>query len=90
MSYLGISIGSSSVKACLLNTDFLLFGQKAKPTDGNVQETLVRMLSQFSIPKGTVGLVTGNEGRKQINLHIIIEPEAFEAGILIFLLILTF
>jgi len=81
MSYLGISIGSSSVKACLLNTDFSIVWAKSEAHDGNVQETLVRMLSQFSIPKGTVGLVTGNEGRKQINLPSIIEPEAFEAGI---------
>jgi len=80
MQSLGINIGSSSVKAVLLDEDKILWSI-AEPHEGNFIHTLEEILSRHEIPKAVKTLVTGTEGRYLLNIDNIIEPLCMEEAL---------
>ncbi len=80
---LGIDIGSTSFKLCLLSDS----ADEAKPAilphDGDIEGTLDRLLDQLALD-GTadiLGLATGNEGRHRIDLPDVIAAVAIETAL---------
>ncbi len=83
MKSLGINIGSSSIKAVLMNDDSVEW-YDYRDHEGNFLDTLKNMLKKADIPEGTPSLVTGTEGRFLLNMTNVIESicieEALRAG----------
>ncbi len=78
MSSLGINIGSSNVKAVMLDGQQLIW-HAVEPHEGNFIKTLKKVLSEHDVPAGTKSLVTGTEGRHLLNLNSVIEPICIES-----------
>ena len=80
MHSLGINIGSSNVKAAMLEGDRIVWSA-VEPHEGNFLDTLNKMLSANSIPSDTKALVTGTEGRHLLNISSVIEPLCIEEAL---------
>jgi len=80
MRTLGINIGSSNVKAVLLDGDEILWSEVV-PHEGNFLGALTRILSSRGVPKGVAALATGTEGRYLLNVPGVIEPLCVEAAL---------
>ncbi|HDP80968.1 MAG TPA: activase, partial [Spirochaetes bacterium] len=80
MQALGINIGSSNVKAVLIDGDDILWSEVI-PHEGDFIETLKKILASRAIPGGVRALVTGTEGRHLINLPSVIEPLCVEEAL---------
>src|SRR5512145_3213390 len=79
-SALGIDIGSTSVKACLLNGQDEAWSD-VRAHDGDVAGTVRAMLSGRRVEAGVSALVTGGEGRRQFQLESAIATEALERAL---------
>jgi predicted CoA-substrate-specific enzyme activase len=79
---LGIDIGSTTLKLCLLSTD-----GTTEPSmlahEGNLPGTLAQLLAGLDVTAGgpVAGVVTGTEGRHRIALPQVIAAVAIEAGL---------
>ncbi|HRS98183.1 MAG TPA: BadF/BadG/BcrA/BcrD ATPase family protein, partial [Smithella sp.] len=80
MYSLGINIGSSNVKAALLEGARVVWSA-VEPHEGNFPDTLKKMLSGREWPSGIPALATGTEGRRLLNLPSVIEPLCLEAAL---------
>jgi len=80
MHSLGINIGSSSIKAVLMNDDSIIW-HDVRDHEGNFLDTLKGMLKQQGIPDGTRGIVTGTEGRFLLNMTNVIESICIEKAL---------
>ncbi len=81
MSALGINVGSTSVKAVLLNGSTKVEWQGVLPHEGNVAETLRRLLETVPRDDGVLAVVTGNEGRHLVNLPPVVESLCVEKAL---------
>jgi len=79
-SALGIDIGSTSVKACLLNGKAEAWSE-VRAHDGDVAGTVRAMLGGRKVGAGVPALVTGGEGRRQFQLASAIATEALERAL---------
>ncbi|MFP4179627.1 MAG: acyl-CoA dehydratase activase [Spirochaetaceae bacterium] len=80
MFSLGINIGSSSLKAALLDGEQTVWSTVV-PHDGDLQVAIREALATYSIPEGVQTLVTGTEGRYLFNINNTIEPVCVEEGL---------
>ncbi len=80
MHTLGINIGSSNIKAALLDGDRLVWSA-VEPHEGNFQDTLKRVLDGRHVPADVPTLVTGTEGRHLLNINSVIEPLCIEEAL---------
>jgi predicted CoA-substrate-specific enzyme activase len=80
MHSLGINIGSSSLKAVLLDNDHVAWSTVV-PHDGDLQIAIRQALASYQLPEGVKTLVTGNEGRYLFNLNNTIEPICVEEAL---------
>jgi len=80
MHSLGINIGSSNVKATLLEGDRIVWSA-VEPHDGHFPLTLKNILSTRKLPSGVPTLATGTEGRHLLNVNSAIEPLCIEAAL---------
>ncbi|MBN2038939.1 MAG: activase [Spirochaetes bacterium] len=80
MKYLGINIGSSSVKATMLEDDKEIWSEVISH-EGNFQETLKNILRAKELPADISSLATGTEGRFLLNVDSVIEPLCIEEAI---------
>jgi len=76
----GINIGSTSVKAVLCHGLEISWSQSL-PHEGNVPDTLQRMLGRAELPAGLRAMVTGNEGRHLVKLPAVIESLCVEEAL---------
>ena len=74
---LGIAVGSTSVKACLLEDGARLWAEVV-PHDGDVRSAVTGILTRRGVEPGTPSVVTGNEGRHQLRLRDVVKAIAFE------------
>lgn len=80
---LGIDIGSTTLKLCLLSPDGAIT-HEVLPHDGDLPGTLGRLLGRLDLVEASSpprGLVTGSEGRHRIALPEVIAAVAMEAGL---------
>ena len=80
MQFLGIDIGSSSVKATLLNGHGEEWAE-AIAHDGDIPGTLRRILDLHPTSAPIQVVTTGNAGRNQVCTARVIPPQAIEAGL---------
>ena len=80
MNSLGINVGSSSLKAVLLDGGSVVWSTVV-PHDGDMKGGVSRALSAAPIPSGVTTLVTGNEGRYLFNIANTIEPICVETAL---------
>jgi len=80
MHTLGINIGSSNIKAALLEEGRLVWNA-VEPHEGNFQDTLKKVLSGRQLPADVQTLVTGTEGRRLLNINSVIEPLCIEEAL---------
>ncbi|MBI5538227.1 MAG: activase [Deltaproteobacteria bacterium] len=81
---LGIDIGSTSLKLCLLSDSPDEGAQQAMlPHEGNLVGTLARLFERLGLESSSDvrGLVTGTEGRHRIALPDVIAAVTIEAGL---------
>jgi predicted CoA-substrate-specific enzyme activase len=78
---LGLDIGSTTLKACVLSPDGRTRA-KVLPHEGDLSGTLARLLAAVSNgEEARRGLVTGTEGRHRVGLPQVLAVEAIEAGL---------
>jgi len=79
---LGIDIGSTTLKLCLLSNDGKVENE-VLAHDGDLPGTLTRLFERLpdKVVRPTQGIVTGTEGRKRIRLPEVIAAVAIEAGL---------
>jgi activator of 2-hydroxyglutaryl-CoA dehydratase len=77
---LGLDVGSTSVKACLMAGGAERWSE-VRAHDGDVVGTARAILARRAIPDGTPAVVTGGEGRRQFLLEPAIAPEALERAL---------
>lgn len=77
---LGIDIGSTTLKVCLVAPDG---GAEPAilPHDGDIPGTLKRLMEHFGGVGPLCGIVTGNEGRHRVGLPEVIAAVAIESGL---------
>ncbi len=80
MQSLGINIGSSSIKAVLLEDKKVLW-KTYVAHEGNFLETLKTILVENSVSPGVPSLVTGTEGRYLINTNNVLESICIEEAL---------
>jgi len=80
MVSLGINVGSSSLKAVLLDEGKITW-HRVVPHDGDVKGAVQKVLSDDAIPAGVPTLVTGTEGRYLFNARNTIEPVCIESAL---------
>jgi predicted CoA-substrate-specific enzyme activase len=81
---LGIDIGSTSLKLCVLSAEpHDEIHQAILPHDGDLEGTLARLFDQLGlhVAPSVRGLVTGNEGRHRIDLPDVIAAVAIEQAL---------
>ncbi|HSM91663.1 MAG TPA: anhydro-N-acetylmuramic acid kinase [Anaeromyxobacteraceae bacterium] len=79
-SALGIDIGSTSVKACLVGGGAEVWSE-VRAHDGDVAGTVRALLGERGVGAGVPALVTGGEGRRQFQLASAIATEALERAL---------
>ena len=77
---LGIDIGSTSVKACLLQGEVESWSE-VRAHDGDVAGTVRALLASRAAVTGLPTLITGGEGRRQFQLPDAIATEAIERAL---------
>jgi predicted CoA-substrate-specific enzyme activase len=77
---LGIDIGSTTLKLCLLSEDGGV-EQAVLPHEGDLPGTLDRLFKELGVGAPLKGLVTGTEGRHRIELPEVIAAVAIESGL---------
>ena len=77
---LGIDVGSTNVKACLL-VDGREEWSAVRAHEGDLKAAVHALLSGVELPAGTPTLVTGQEGRKAFRIRSVIEPVAVERAL---------
>ncbi|MBN8217762.1 MAG: activase [Spirochaetes bacterium] len=80
MRSLGINVGSSSIKAVLLEGDAIGLAEVVAH-DGNFKETLKRVLAEMDLPADLHCLATGTEGRKILAVNNVIESICVEEAL---------
>ncbi|MDY6933167.1 MAG: acyl-CoA dehydratase activase [Spirochaetota bacterium] len=80
MYSLGINIGSSSIKAVLINENNIIWSEMLSH-DGDLISSLRKVFETNQIPNNFQALVTGNEGRYLLNINNAIEPICIEEAI---------
>ncbi len=80
MMSLGLNVGSSTLKAVLLDGAAISW-TAAVPHEGDVAHAVGRVLSETPAPAGVRALVTGHEGRHLFRLNAAIEPICIEAAL---------
>ena len=80
MPSLGINIGSSNVKAALLEENRILWSA-VEPHEGNFLDTLKKILLSRPVSPGIKTLATGTEGRHLLNINGAIEPLCIEEAL---------
>ncbi len=80
MHSLGINIGSSNVKATMLDGLSILWSE-VEPHEGNFLYTLKKILSSANVPDNVKALATGTEGRHLLNINSVIEPLCIEEAL---------
>jgi predicted CoA-substrate-specific enzyme activase len=80
MHSLGINVGSSSVKAVLLENGRIIW-EKVLAHEGNFLGTLKNSLTEISFPEGTLCLATGTEGRHLLNMNNVLESLCIEQAL---------
>ncbi len=80
MISLGLNVGSSSLKAVLLDDGSIVWSNVI-PHEGDVKGALERALSTSPVPLGVKALVTGNEGRHLFAINSTIEAVCVEAAL---------
>ncbi|MFO7570678.1 MAG: acyl-CoA dehydratase activase, partial [Smithellaceae bacterium] len=80
MHSLGINVGSSNIKAVLLEGDSIVWSA-VEPHEGNFLDTLKKILLSRSIPANVKTLATGTEGRHLLNVNSVIEPLCIEEAL---------
>ncbi|MCP4129705.1 MAG: activase [bacterium] len=80
MYNLGINIGSSSIKAVLLEGKKMLW-QKVVDHEGDFLETLKNTLAESNLPEDVQGIVTGTEGRYLLHMNNVIESICVEEAL---------
>ncbi|MDR3238011.1 MAG: activase, partial [Spirochaetia bacterium] len=80
MYSLGINVGSSSVKAVLLEEKNIIW-EKVIEHEGNFLNTLKQSLSERPFPDGTLCIATGTEGRYLLNMNNVLESVCIEQAI---------
>ena len=80
MYSLGINIGSSNVKAALLEGKNILW-RAVEPHEGNYLETLRKILTGHELPPDIPAMATGTEGRHLLNINSVIEPLCIEEAL---------
>ncbi len=77
---LGIDIGSTTLKLCLVSrengTEHAIL-----PHEGDLPGTLTRLMDRFGSVRPLRGIVTGNEGRHRVKLPEVIAAVAIESGL---------
>jgi len=79
-SALGIDIGSTSVKACLISGTAEAWSE-VRAHDGDVAGTVRALLTGRKVGPGIPAVVTGGEGRRQFQLANAIATEALERAL---------
>jgi predicted CoA-substrate-specific enzyme activase len=77
---LGIDIGSTSLKLCVLAPDGAA-EHLSLAHEGDLPGTLGRLLERVKVAGPVQGMVTGNEGRHRIDLPDVIAAVTIEAGL---------
>ncbi len=77
---LGIDVGSTSVKACLVRGGTEVWSE-VRAHDGDVAGAARGLLRERAVPAGTPAVVTGGEGRRQFRLEEVIPAVALEQAI---------
>lgn len=80
MHTLGINIGSSSLKAVLLEGSNIIWSD-VRFHDGDFYSTIKIILADHEVAPGVPSLVTGTEGRFLFNINNVIEPLCIEKAI---------
>jgi len=80
MHSLGINIGSSSIKAVLLDGEKILF-HRVIEHEGDFLSVLKKIIYSDEIPQDSKILVTGTEGRYLVNTNNVIESICIEEAI---------
>jgi len=77
---LGIDIGSTTLKLCLVSQDNSV-EHAILPHEGNIPGTLSRLMDLLGAVRPLRGIVTGNEGRRRVELPEVIAAVAIESGL---------
>lgn len=80
MNSLGINIGSSNVKATLLDAHGIVWSEVIQH-EGNFISTLKKIISSRNMPANVKALATGTEGRFLLNINSVIEPLCVEEAL---------
>ena len=80
MKSLGLNIGSSSLKAVLLDDNNTVW-KEVIPHEGDFLTAVKNLFSEHSIDTDTKSLITGTEGRYLLNINNAIEPLCIEEAI---------
>ena len=80
MYSLGINVGSSSIKAVLLDEEKIIW-HRVLPHEGDFRNTIETILSNDNIPPGVKVISTGTEGRHLLNFNSVIESLCIEAAL---------
>jgi len=77
---LGIDVGSTSIKVCLLAEGRERWSE-VRAHDGDLPGTVRALLGSHHVPAGVPTMVTGAEGRRQLRIDGIIAPVAVERAL---------
>jgi len=77
---LGIDIGSTTLKLCLVSQDNGI-EHAILPHEGDIPGTLTRLMDLLGVVRPLRGIVTGNEGRRRVELPEVIAAVAIESGL---------
>jgi predicted CoA-substrate-specific enzyme activase len=77
---LGIDIGSTTLKLCLVSQDNGA-EHAILPHEGDIPGTLTRLMDLLGAIRPLRGIVTGNEGRRRVELPEVIAAVAIESGL---------
>ncbi|HPU89515.1 MAG TPA: acyl-CoA dehydratase activase [Spirochaetota bacterium] len=80
MHSLGINIGSSSVKVAMLEGNGILWSEVVAH-EGNIFDTLRKVMQGKDFPADLKTLVTGTEGRHLLTVNSVIEPLCVEEAL---------
>ena len=80
LSSLGIDLGSTNVKACLVEAGREVWSE-VRAHDGDLPGALSALLEARAVAPGTPTVVTGQEARRQLRVANVISPVAAEEAV---------